>query len=132
MKSCYVEGILRFYLITGRLTTRHNVQRQKIAIWQAEYTLSATRKQVNKETTQALIDAYTAWNKYLSAQKYVASAAEAARQMECKYNLGAATVVDYNTAIDALVQAQSQLRQAKYEYIFKTEIIRFYLEQGKY
>ena len=132
MKSCYVEGILRFYLITGRLTTRHNVQRQKIAIWQAEYTLSATRKQVNKETTQALIDAYTAWNKYLSAQKYVASAAEAARQMERKYNLGAATVVDYNTAIDALVQAQSQLRQAKYEYIFKTEIIRFYLEQGKY
>lgn len=79
-----------------------------------------------------MIYARTAWNKYLSSQKYVASAAEAARQMERKYNLGAATVVDYNTAIDALVQAQSQLRQAKYEYIFKTEIIRFYLEPGKY
>ena len=118
--------------IFGCLTTRHNVQRQKIAIRQAEYTLSATLKQVNKEATQALIDARTAWNKYLSSQKYVASAAEAARQMERKYNLGAATVVDYNTAIDALVQAQSQLRQAKYEYIFKTEIIRFYLEPGKY
>ena len=53
-----------------------------------------TEKQVNKEATQALIDSRTAWDKYLSSQKYVASAEEAARQMEQRYNLGAATVVD--------------------------------------
>lgn len=70
-------------------------------------------------------------NKYLSSQKYVASAEEAARQMEQRYNLGAATVVDYNTALDALVEAQVQLLQAKYEYIFKTEIIKFYLDSNK-
>ena len=69
--------------------------------------------------------------KYLSSQKYVASAEEAARQMEQRYNLGAATVVDYNTALDALVEAQVQLLQAKYEYIFKTEIIKFYLDSNK-
>ena len=56
---------------------------------------------------------------------------EAARQMEQRYNLGAATVVDYNTALDALVEAQVQLLQAKYEYIFKTEIIKFYLDSNK-
>lgn len=114
--------------IFGRLMTRHNVQRQKIAVRQAEYALRTTEKQVNKEATQALIDSRTAWDKYLSSQKYVASAEEAARQMEQRYNLGAATVVDYNTALDALVEAQVQLLQAKYEYIFKTEIIRFYLQ----
>ena len=114
--------------IFGRLTTRHNVQRQKIAVRQAEYALRTTEKQVNKEATQALIDSRTAWDKYLSSQKYVASAEEAARQMGQRYNLGAATVVDYNTALDALVEAQVQLLQAKYEYIFKTEIIRFYLQ----
>ena len=97
-------------------------------IRQAEYALRTTEKQVNKEATQALIDSRTAWDKYLSSQKYVASAEEAARQMEQRYNLGAATVVDYNTALDALVEAQVQLLQAKYEYIFKTEIIRFYLQ----
>ena len=50
--------------------------------------------------------------------------------MEQRYNLGAATVVDYNTALDALVEAQVQLLQAKYEYIFKTEIIKFYLNSN--
>ena len=117
--------------IFGRLTTRHNVQRQKIAVRQAEYALRTTEKQVNKEATQALIDSRTAWDKYLSSQKYVASAEEAARQMEQRYNLGAATVVDYNTALDALVEVQVQLLQAKYEYIFKTEIIKFYLDSNK-
>ena len=67
----------------------------------------------------------------VDSQKYVASAEEAARQMEQRYNLGAATVVDYNTALDALVEAQVQLLQAKYEYIFKTEIIKFYLDSNK-
>lgn len=47
--------------------------------------------------------------------------------MERKYELGVATVVDYNTALDNLVNANSQLLQAKYEYIFKTRIIRFYI-----
>ena len=117
--------------IFGRLTTRHNVRRQKIAVRQAEYALRTVEKQVNKEATEALIDARTAWDKYLSSRKYVASATEAARQMERKYNLGAATVVDYDTALDALVQAQVQLLQAKYEYIFKTEIIQFYLGSKK-
>lgn len=44
-----------------------------------------------------------------------------------KYELGVATVVDYNTALDNLVNANSQLLQAKYEYIFKTRIIHFYI-----
>lgn len=127
--SSYVSLALNIPLF-GRLTTRHNVQTRKLAIRQAEYALEATEKQVRKEVTQAQIDARTAWEKYLSSQKFVASAEEAARQMERKYNLGAATVLDYNTTLDTLVQARAQLLQAKYEYLFKTEIIRFYLEQG--
>lgn len=84
-------------------------------------------KQVTKEVSQAWIDMRTSWEKYLSSQKYVATATEAARQVERKYELGVATVVDYNTALDNLVNANSQLLQAKYEYIFKTRIIRFYI-----
>ena len=113
--------------IFGRLMTRHNVQRQKIAVRQAEYALRTTEKQVNKEATQALIDSRTAWDKYLSSQKYVASAEEAARQVERKYDLGAASVTDYNAAISAQVRARSQLLQAKYEYLFKVKILSYYV-----
>ncbi len=111
--------------IFGKLTTRKNVQRQKLAIRQAEYTLQTVEKQVTKEVTQALIDARTAWQRYLGAQRYVASAEEAARQIGRKYDLGVATVTDYNAAVTTAVKARSQLLQTKYEYLFKTKAIQY-------
>ena len=114
--------------IFSKFTTRRNVQRQKLALRQAEYALRTVEKQVAREVTQALIDARTAWEKYLGAQKYVASAEEAARQVERKYDLGAASVTDYNAAVSAQVRARSQFLQAKYEYVFKTKIITYYMQ----
>lgn len=113
--------------IFGGFQKRKAVRRSKIALQQAQYAHRTIEKQVEKEVNQAWIDMRTAWEKYGSSQKFVATATEAARQVERKYDLGVATVVDYNTALDNLVKANSQLLQAKYEYIFKTRIIRFYM-----
>lgn len=124
--SSYVSISLNIPIF-GKLSTRKNIQRQKLAIRRAEYALLTTEKQVNKEVTQALIDARTAWARYLGAQKYVASAEEAARQVARKYDLGAATVTDYNTAVSTQIKAHSQLIRAKYEYLFKIKVIRFYM-----
>lgn len=115
--------------IFGGFQKRKTVQRAKIASRQAEYALRTMEKQVTKEVNQAWIDMRTAWEKYLSSQKYVATATEAARQVARKYDLGAATVVDYNTALDNQVKANSQLLQAKYEYIFKRKVIEFYMSR---
>lgn len=125
--SSYVSLSLNIPIFS-KFTTRKNVQRQKLALRQAEYALRTAEKQVEKEVTQALIDARTAWERYLGAQKYVASAEEAARQVERKYDLGAASVTDYNAAVSARVKARSQLLQTKYEYIFKTKIISYYMQ----
>lgn len=54
------------------------------------------------------------------------SAEEAARQIERKYDLGAATVTDYNAAVSAAVKARSQRLQAKYEYLFKIKTLTYY------
>ena len=124
--SSYVSLSLNIPIFS-KFTTRKNVQRQKLALRQAEYALRTTEKQVAREGTQALIDARTAWEKYLGAQKYVASAEEAARQVERKYDLGAASVTDYNAAVSAQVRARSQLLQAKYEYLFKVKILSYYV-----
>lgn len=113
--------------IFGGFQKRKAVRRSRIALRQAEYSRLTMEKQLTREVNQAWIDMRTAWEKYGSSQKYVATASEAARQVGRKYELGVATVVDYNTALDNLVKANSQLLQAKYEYIFKIRIIRFYL-----
>lgn len=126
--SSYVSLSLNIPIF-GKLTARRNVQRQKLAIRRAEYALRTTEKQVSKEVTQAMIDARTAWAKYLGAQKYVAAAEEAARQVGRKYDLGVATVTDYNTALSAQVKARSQLIRAKYEYLFKIRMVAYYTAQ---
>lgn len=115
--------------IFNRLSARKGVRRSKVALRQAEYALQTMQKQVTKEVNQAWIDVRTAWEKYGSSQKFVTTATEAARQVERKYELGVATVVDYNTALDNLVKAHSQLLQAKYEYLFKMRVIDFYTHQ---
>ncbi len=112
--------------IFGRMMTRKNVQRKKISIKKSEYALRIAEKQVTKDITQALLDARTAWEKYLGAQRYVASAEEAARQIGRKYDLGVASVTDYNASVTASVKARSQLLQAKYEYLFKNLILKYY------
>lgn len=112
--------------IFGRLSTRKNVQRQKLAVRRAEYALHTVEKQVAKEVTQALIEARTAWAKYLGAQRYVASSEEALRQVGRKYDLGVASVTDYNAAFTAAVKARSQLIRAKYQYLFEVRKLEYY------
>lgn len=116
--------------IFGRLSLRKNVNQRKIALQQAEYALRTMEKQVEKEVKLAWINMHTAWEKYLSSQKYVVSASEVARQVKYKYDLGVATIMDYSTAINNLVKANSQLLQAKYEYFFKYKVIQFYLNHS--
>ena len=71
---------------------------------------------------------HIAWEKYLSTDSYLVSSKEALRQIETKYNLGAASAVDYNTAMNNYIDASSKHAQAKYEYVFKSRIIEFYIE----
>ncbi len=117
--------------IFNRFSTLKSVQRTKIAIHQAEYSLHSMEKQVNKEVNQAYIDMNIAWEKYNSTRLYLTSSAEAVRQIEKKYSVGVATIVDYNTAMNNYIDASSKHSQAKYEYIFKTRIIQFYMSYLK-
>ncbi len=46
-----------------------------------------------------------------------------------KYNVGAISTFDYNNAKTRLQNAQGNLVQAKYDYVFKLKVLDFY--QGK-
>jgi outer membrane protein len=51
---------------------------------------------------------------------------EAFRYAEEKLNVGMVTTVEYNQVKSNLTIAQSELTQAKYEYIFRSKILDFY------
>lgn len=103
-----------------------NIANSKLGIESSKYALEGSKKQLYKNIQQAYADAVAALKKYNASTKAVTSMQESFRYTEQKFNVGLVTPVDYNTAKSQLLQAQSTLAQAKYEYIFKTKVLDFY------
>lgn len=123
--SAYVSFGLSIPILNG-MSARNGVRRAKVQLQRSELALETARKNVRKIILQAAMEAETAWRKYVSSVSYLSSAQEAARQICIKYEAGAATVVEYGTAMSTLVEAQTQHLSAKYEYIFKLKVLEFY------
>jgi outer membrane protein len=102
------------------------IKNSKLGIENSQYELENTKKQLYKNIQQAYTDAEGALKRYYSSQKAVASMEEAFRYAEQKLSVGMVTAVDYNQSKTQLLNAQSELAQAKYEYIFKTKVLDFY------
>ena len=103
-----------------------NIANSRISIENSRYALEGERKNLYKNIQQALADATAALKKYTASIKAVASMEESFRYTEQKFNVGMVTPVDYNAAKTQLLNAQSDMSQAKYEYVFKTKVLDFY------
>jgi outer membrane protein len=103
-----------------------NISNSRLAIENSQFTLEGTKKQLYKNIQQAYADAVAALKKFNASIKAVTSAVESFRYVEQKFNVGMVTSVDYNAAKTQLLTAQSDMAQAKYEYIFKTKVLDFY------
>jgi len=103
-----------------------NIANSRLSIQNSQYTLEGTKKQLYKNIQQAYTDAIAALKKYNAGIKAVTSSEESFRYTEQKFNVGLVTPVDYNAGKTQLLKAQSDLAQAKYEFIFKTKVLDFY------
>jgi outer membrane protein len=103
-----------------------NIANSKLEIQNSEYSLESAKKTLYKSIQQAYADAVASLKKYTASIKAVTSSEEAFRYTEQKFNVGMLAPVDYNSAKTTLLKAQSDLAQAKYEYIFKTKVLDFY------
>lgn len=103
-----------------------NISNSKLSIENNQYALDASRKQLYKNIQQAFADAQAALKKYTASIKAVKSTEESFRYSEQRFNVGLVTPVDYNAAKTQLLRAQSELAQAKYEFVFKIKVLDFY------
>jgi outer membrane protein len=103
-----------------------NISNSKLNVESSQYSLDGTRKQLYKNIQQAYTDAVAALKKYNVSIKAIASAEESFRYTEQKFNVGMVTSVDYNASKTQLLKSQSDMAQAKYEFIFKTKVLDFY------
>lgn len=82
-----------------------------------------------KTIAQAFANARAALNKYAASKSSVEASEMSFTYAQQKFNLGAISAFDFNTAKTRLVNAQSNLLQAKFDYLFKLKVLDFY--QGK-
>lgn len=104
-----------------------SVRRSKINLLMAESNLELTMLNLNKTIQQAHLDALSALKRYQAALKQVIAMQEVYRTAEQQFEVDDITLIEYQDAKYKLIKAESELLQAKYEYIFKMKILDFYL-----
>ena len=121
-----------FYLtvpIFNRFQTKTSIDRARIQKLNADLTVESTKLTIQKNVQQAYADASAGLKKYNASLKAIEAMQESFKYTEQKFNVGLLNTNDYNDAKNKLAKAQSDLLQAKYEYVFKTKVLDFY--QGK-
>ncbi len=108
---------------------RTNVSRSKINALDAQFNLDAAKQQLLKDVQTAYADAVAAKNSYEASLKAVTSLQKSFDDAQKKFDAGAITSLDFTTTKNNFTKAQSDLLQAKYQYIFKLKVLDFY--QGK-
>ncbi len=112
--------------IFNHYQAKTGVSNAQIQLENSELQLQNTKNLLRKEIEQAYTNALAAFKRYVANQKTVIASKEAFRYTEEKFNVGMINSVEYNQSKNNLSKTQSDLLQAKYEYIFRTKILDFY------
>ncbi|MCK9204818.1 MAG: TolC family protein [Bacteroidales bacterium] len=121
---------LGFYLrvpIFNGWSSRNSISQAKINRSQAELDLGIKKRDLRKLIEQAYADAVASLQKYNSSEEKVTAQEESFKYTQQKFDVGMMTSFDYNNSKKDLTKAQSDLLQAKYDFIFKTTILDFYM-----
>lgn len=113
--------------IFNNYQVRSNIGRSQIAVENARLQRQIIRDQLYKIIEQAHQDAHAALQRYHATEKNVQALEESFRYTEQRFNVGMVNTLEYNDAKNRLTAAQSDLLQAKYEYVFRVQILDFYL-----
>jgi len=119
---------LNLYIpIFNGLQSKSQHQRAKIYSEQTRILAQQTRQNLRQAIELAYTDAQAAAKTYNASIRQVESLTESFRAAEKSYNLGAMNIYDYQVSSNNLFMARSDLLRAKYNYIFMTKVLDFYL-----
>lgn len=124
--SRQVVGVSLSIPIFDKLTTYDNVRMAKLNVKSQEYQMEEGKLNLIKEIQQAYTSAIAAKERYRSAQEYYQSAKIAFEYEKIRYEEGASSSYEFNDAKNKYLKAESQLIQAKFDYIFRIRILEFY------
>ncbi len=112
--------------IFNHFSTRNKIRSAKIDRENQMLKLEDTKKSLYKEIQQVYYNAVASESKYASSQQAVESNADAFALMQAKYENGKANITEFNEQKNNLLKSESDMVQAKYEYLYNSALIDFY------
>lgn len=112
--------------IFNKFAIRTQVKNAVLQLKNIELQKREEENHIYKELQQAQTNAIVALKKYQAQEKATKALKETFRYVEEKYQLELISNFDYNEALNNLTNANSEMIQAKYEYIFRTKILEYY------
>lgn len=115
--------------IFNGMSTRMQVQRSKLQHEQAVLTESSVKNQLRKNIQQAHSDYKATARRYTSASNQFELADQNFKNAQIRFEQGLISATDYRTISNTRNATQSDLLNAKYEFVFAQKVLDFY--QGK-
>ena len=112
--------------VFNHFSTRNKIRTAKIDRENQMLKLENTKKDLYKEIQQVYYNAVASCCKYESSLEAEKSNNDAFELTRAKYENGKATITEFNEQKNNLLKAQSDLVQAKYEYLYQTSLLDFY------
>lgn len=113
--------------IFNRFNARTNVKRAKINFENASVNTQIAKNNLTKTIYQAVLDARASANQYQSAQQTYQANKDAFNVIQQRYNVGLVNSLDYNTSLTNLNTSENNMIQARYQMIFRSKVIDYYL-----
>ena len=104
-----------------------NIKKSEIYYESVRLNLESEKLRLRKNIEAAYADAIASYQTYLSRLKSVEAFDESFKFTEEKFNIGMVNSTDYNVVKIQLANAEADLASSKFDYIFKTKILDFYL-----
>lgn len=113
--------------ILNGFNARSNVRRAKINYQNAQLNEQLSTNNLNKVIFQAVADLRAAESRYQSTTNAFAAQKDAFYVIEQRYNVGLANSVEFSTSQTNRNKAEIDMIQAKYDLLFKSKVIDYYL-----
>lgn len=113
--------------IFSRFQNKTSVAKSKIAEESRKLDLEQAKITLESNIQSAYTDAQAALKAYVAAKKSLESQELAFNNSKERYDIGAMTAFDLEQARVQLINAQSSLINAKYDFVFKTKVLDFYM-----
>jgi outer membrane protein len=113
--------------IYSRLQIRNSIRNAELQRQIADLEYERETNRIRQDVQRAYADAQASLKAYRAAEKTVKSSQEAFDYAQERFRVGAIQQYDFENAKNALAQAQAEMASSLYDYVFKINVLHFYV-----